>query len=119
MSNPLDMNATIVGSTVELHFPSHGEAVNALNKMRRQLDDYEQMLAGLADLPAFPQSSAIFDKGMTLRDYFAAKAMVSLALVDRESFNPIRDADVCYEVADAMLLARRKTRFRHANGGAT
>jgi hypothetical protein len=45
-------------------------------------------------------------RGMSLRDHFAGQAMLVLALTDRGSFNPIRDADVCYEVADAMLKAR-------------
>lgn len=101
MSNPLDMNATIVGSTVELRFPSHGEAVHALNMLRRQLDDYERMLLGLADLPAFPQSSAIHDKGMTLRDYLAAHAPLpndAMALDDHCEYR--------YRYADAMLRAR-------------
>lgn len=43
--------------------------------------------------------------GMTLRDYFAAKAMIALASLGSD-FSPVRDANVCYEVADAMLRAR-------------
>lgn len=56
---------------------------------------------------AFPQpSSAIFDRpGMTLRDYFAAKAMQSL--INHRAVNDamVREA---YEVADAMIKERSK-----------
>jgi len=101
VSNPLDINATIVGSTVELHYSSHGEAVNQLAALRRQLADYERLLIGLADLPAFPQSSAIHDKGMTLRDYFATHAPLPAAPMVLDDHCAYR-----YRYADAMLAAR-------------
>jgi len=41
--------------------------------------------------------------GMTLRDYFAAKAMEQ---VDWSSTGVIAGAETCYELADAMLKAR-------------
>jgi hypothetical protein len=41
---------------------------------------------------------------MTLRDYFAAHA---LALVARSTFNAQTAAKWAYEIADAMLVARR------------
>jgi hypothetical protein len=47
------------------------------------------------------------DKGMTLRDYFAAKAMQGT--VANSSNSPIfthSDAAYCYIIADAMLSAR-------------
>ena len=65
--------------------------------------------------PAFPiplqpeqvwQGMAPFD-GMTLRDYFAAKAMQSYLLdKDRDSFTFEQWAQAAYEMADAMLKAR-------------
>jgi hypothetical protein len=63
--------------------------------------------------PAFPQSndrvvhavSIANSQGMTLRDYFAAKAMEQ---VDWSSTGVIAGADTCYELADAMLKARGK-----------
>ena len=65
--------------------------------------------------PAFPiplqpeqvwQGMAPFD-GMTLRDYFAAKAMQSYLLdKDRDSFTFEQWAKAAYEMADAMLKAR-------------
>lgn len=71
--------------------------------------------------PAFPtksidfQASAIqgstvydnYDEGMTLRDYFAAKAMQSIitGAFGRESFSVARSA---YEYADSMLKEREK-----------
>ena len=65
--------------------------------------------------PAFPvplhpgqsyQGHAPCD-GMTLRDYFAAKAMQSYLLdKDRDSFTFEQWAQASYEMADAMLKAR-------------
>jgi hypothetical protein len=55
---------------------------------------------------AFPQPGAIQGRsGMSLRDYYAGKAMVALAASCKD-FDPIRDADVCYEIADALVKAR-------------
>jgi hypothetical protein len=60
--------------------------------------------------PAFP--TEVWDnegvphhtEGMTLRDYFAAKALVSLATY--EEYPPERAAKYAYEYADAMLKVR-------------
>ena len=55
--------------------------------------------------PAFP--TVMVDKpegGMTLRDYFAAKAMQ--ALLGYEEGTLKNDAEVAYQMADAMLKAR-------------
>ena len=59
-------------------------------------------------LPAFPHEHKT---GMTLRDYFAAKAMQSLIINTDE--NSAFEADLwvgnmAYEIADAMLNARQK-----------
>lgn len=69
--------------------------------------------------PAFPGSARVWRAGyvtqdtepvpgMTLRDYFAAKAMQA-ALSNRDAF-PVKDdnelARRCYGTADAMLRAR-------------
>ena len=57
--------------------------------------------------PAFPNDVAKhpFDKeGMTLRDYFAAKAMQ--ALVEKSYFDTT--ARLAYEIADAMMKAREQ-----------
>jgi hypothetical protein len=45
--------------------------------------------------------------GMTLRDYFAAKAMQSL-ITDRDTYMAIAKAS--YEMADAMLKAREEAK---------
>jgi hypothetical protein len=60
---------------------------------------------------AFPWTDAADDSGstgMTLRDYFAAKAMPALIA---ESPNADDDiiAQLAYGLADAMLIARNKT----------
>lgn len=65
--------------------------------------------------PAFPQpqlmtggrsgivsSAEMGEGGMTLRDYFAAKAMLM------SGFTPEHRAKLAYELADAMLLERAK-----------
>lgn len=63
--------------------------------------------------PAFPTRSynverdvMVQEEGMTLRDYFAAKAMQSLATY--EEYDPTRAAQTAYLYADAMLEERSK-----------
>ena len=46
------------------------------------------------------------NEGMTLRDYFAAKALVSLNISTLEGWTVKGIAVHIYEVADAMLAAR-------------
>jgi hypothetical protein len=55
--------------------------------------------------PAFPamNDNGYWVGGMTLRDYFAAKAMQSIA---RETADEVKAARWAYEMADAMLEAR-------------
>jgi len=63
--------------------------------------------------PAFPVKTAMFDctqSGMTLRDYFAAKALMGMMASRNPSsprFHPDDDAAYVYAVADAMLKARQ------------
>jgi hypothetical protein len=57
--------------------------------------------------PAFPTNTGLGQhqaEGMTLRDYFAAKAMQ--ALLGYEESTLQNDAEVAYAMADAMLQAR-------------
>lgn len=63
----------------------------------------------LNNLPAFPTLYSSQDDGMTLRDYFAAKAMQVLLhkCVDK-GYDPTMDVDMAYNVADAMLIEREK-----------
>ena len=64
--------------------------------------------------PAFPQVSTdafgeLYEKGMTLRDYFAAHAMQGLLANPNgipAYYNNIMEAS--FEVADAMLKARKE-----------
>jgi len=61
--------------------------------------------------PAFPTTKPLEhwgdpNQGMTLRDYFAAKAMQSFATTDRMLWSNERMAAEAYDVADAMLKAR-------------
>ena len=61
----------------------------------------------MVNIPAFPVSgdwSQIKDKGMTLRDYFAAKAMQGM--ITRRILNNYEDALIAYKMADAMMKAR-------------
>jgi len=58
--------------------------------------------------PAFPAPagvSHITEQGMSLRDYFAAKAMQRLKWTSPDHFAFC--ADLSYEMADAMLKARQ------------
>ena len=56
--------------------------------------------------PAFPTDTAF--QGMTLRDYFAAKALQGLATDPR--LGPDGEAALAYRYADAMMKARMKPR---------
>ena len=59
--------------------------------------------------PAFPpmHDPDTHASGMTLRDYFAGRAMQSYLLdKDRDSFTFEQWAQASYEMADAMLKAR-------------
>lgn len=68
--------------------------------------------------PAFPQTDPIAnefhpnygkDRGMTLRDYFAAKAMQGIlagTLTPERVWSQDEVAETAYNVADAMLKAR-------------
>ena len=50
----------------------------------------------------------VVNVGMTLRDYFAAKAMQGnlASMVEGQEFDPSMGAEWAYKVADAMLKAR-------------
>jgi len=54
--------------------------------------------------PAFPLFAATGYAGMTLRDYFAAKAMQ--AVVSNGDVDPQKISQASYIIADAMLKAR-------------
>ena len=58
---------------------------------------------------AFPSEGNAVERrsGMTLRDYFAAKAMQGM-LTRPGSINPKQDAEYAYMLADAMLKARQE-----------
>lgn len=59
--------------------------------------------------PAFPPSNPGYAHGMTLRDYFAAKAMqgiLSATLTPNTIWSQDDAAETAYNVADAMLKAR-------------
>jgi len=67
----------------------------------------------MKDIPAFPVSgdwSQIKDKGMTLRDYFAAKAMQTMAegrgAANLNQGGYVAVSMMAYEMADAMMKAR-------------
>jgi hypothetical protein len=66
---------------------------------------------------AFPHNTVVVDKeggiiehhrGMTLRDYFAAKAMQSMGDLTTKPYNNLQTkAEIAYQMADAMLKARK------------
>jgi hypothetical protein len=56
--------------------------------------------------PAFPSPALqTFKEGMTLRDYFAAKAMQGI--VSNGDVDPQKISQASYIIADAMLKARQ------------
>lgn len=61
--------------------------------------------------PAFPTGTGVtpYKSGMTLRDYFAAKAMVAYMQSDIWNHPTYKQAaKSSYELADAMLKARQE-----------
>lgn len=65
------------------------------------------------DIPAFPCGSGDMrdPQGMTLRDYFAAKAMQSMILTHRDRVHPLDDTTLsamAYGLANEMLKAREE-----------
>ena len=59
--------------------------------------------------PVFPETEtghAAAFRGMTLRDYFAAKAMQGMMADSKIKFSPIEFSMRAYAVADAMLKVR-------------
>jgi hypothetical protein len=62
------------------------------------------------NIPAFPAMHfdlADNEHGMTLRDYFAAKAMQAFeSRQDLDDIPAFNKANRCYRIADAMLKAR-------------
>ena len=57
------------------------------------------------DIPAYPITARTTKEGMTLRDYFAAKAMQGL-MFDVQIPDCGYIAKTAYEMADAMMKAR-------------
>ncbi len=55
--------------------------------------------------PAFPRPGWPNETGMTLRDYFAAKAMQAL-IPSGQNVDSMKYAESAYALADAMLKAR-------------
>ncbi len=70
----------------------------------------------MKDEPAFPcqregvnnEASIVYYSGMTLRDYFASKAMNGLISMGGNQGTPQECAKYAYEYADAMLEERTK-----------
>ena len=61
------------------------------------------------DIPAFPNvtPTRIYAEGMTLRDYFAAKAMQNVFMTGGDDDERKYIAMHAYKMADAMLEARK------------
>lgn len=58
---------------------------------------------------AYPHENHLSHRGMSLRDYFAAKAMQSIVSVLHQGIRPADIKTMCadsYAIADAMLEAR-------------
>ena len=56
---------------------------------------------------AFPNPHRTDETGMTLRDYFAAKAMAARGFTVRPYDTTEETAKDCYRMADAMMKARK------------
>jgi len=70
-------------------------------------------MSKLTNPPAFPAcidngETVKYVPGMTLRDYFAAKAMQEWLVETSEEISVTQIANFSYEMADAMLKAREE-----------
>lgn len=69
---------------------------------------------GVSAFPSHGSMGEVINEGMTLRDYFAAKAMQAaisghIAHYGHDNFWPSKDiASYAYEAADAMIAERAK-----------
>ena len=61
----------------------------------------------MKDTPAFPHTEPV-TTGMTLRDYFAAKALQGLLSDSYDFADRNRIAEKAYDFADAMMEAREQ-----------
>jgi hypothetical protein len=61
----------------------------------------------MKNISAFPHENFLSHRGMTLRDYFAAKAMQGMLSENSGIRYPTDElVDFAYKVADAMMKAR-------------
>ena len=64
----------------------------------------------MSDIPAFPIKDFPYQEshdGLSMRDYFAAKALQGMLAETSLKATPKEFADQAYELADAMLKARQ------------
>jgi hypothetical protein len=64
----------------------------------------------MSDIPAFPIKDFPYQEthdGLSMRDYFAAKALQGMLAETSLKATPKEFADQAYEIADAMLKARQ------------
>ena len=73
------------------------------------LDSTQLVAVGGYAFPGSSEALRLDNSGMTLRDYFAAKAMqAQLIRLGLSATNPELDSAFAYQVADAMLEERKK-----------
>jgi hypothetical protein len=64
-------------------------------------------MSEIRDEPAFPTNTSTVQYGMTLRDYFAAKAMQGLLADSDNNLNNFAELPrLAYQIADGMLIVR-------------
>lgn len=79
------------------------------NNWCKGLDEKETQMTKETGGNAFPHENHLSHRGMSLRDYFAAKAMQALiARETRLSQNPMLYTGASYDFADAMIKAREE-----------
>ena len=66
--------------------------------------------------PAFPLPDNVgtLYHGMSLRDYFAGQALVTLATLTPHIKDRVELTSTAYRIADAMLVAREKSHAGHS-----
>lgn len=84
------------------------------NKKMLKKDKPSIEMAFPSEMPRIDNPNFVSHEGMTLRDYFASKAIAGFTSATDQEGNwmacsvPVEIAELCYEIADSMMKERSK-----------
>jgi hypothetical protein len=74
--------------------------------MKREKDAFPTIRIEQSGNPVYDRPSSVYYSGMSLRDYFAAQALMGLIVNDRTVSIECKISVRAYELADAMMKRR-------------